>query len=134
MDASILFPEVILKPAATSVEAPAKAIENKQLKSFASVVSNNVCDIPLSQLPTPCLKGDRLAISIPEEKYQLGVETCKHHLYGRVVWTKGTTPLTVVNLSKLLELWPKIGNWEITSLGKGIFEFAFSSLEDIQRV
>ncbi|XP_058783409.1 uncharacterized protein LOC131658092 [Vicia villosa] len=57
------------------------------------------------------------------------------HLHGRVVWSKGTTPLTVVNLkSKLLTLWPTLGKWGITSLGKGFFEFAFSSLEDVQRV
>lgn len=31
-------------------------------------------------------------------------------------------------------MWPSIGKWGITSLGKGFFEFAFSSLEDIQRV
>lgn len=44
----------------------------KQPKSFVDAV-NNVCDIPLSQLPKPCVKGDKWAIFIPEEEYQLGV-------------------------------------------------------------
>lgn len=41
----------------------------------------------------------------------------------------------VVNLkSKLVEIWSTIGKWGVTSLGKGFFEFAFSSLEDVQRI
>ncbi|XP_058777596.1 uncharacterized protein LOC131651882 [Vicia villosa] len=136
MDASLLFPEThVLVENPPSLKNTSQNPGAVQAKSFAAVVSNNVCNIPLSQLPTPCLKGDRLAITIPEEEYALGVEACKHHLHGRVVWSKGSQPLTVVNLkSKLLELWPSIGKWGITSLGKGFFEFAFSSLEDVHRV
>lgn len=33
-----------------------------------------------------------------------------------------------------MELWPAIGKWSVASLGKGFFEFAFSSLEDVQRI
>lgn len=32
-----------------------------------------------------------------------------------------------------MEIWPSIGKWGVTSLGKGFFEFAFSSFEDVQR-
>jgi hypothetical protein len=67
----------------------------KTNKTFAQVLSN-VCDIPTSQLPQPCVKGDGLAISIPEEEYLAGRDACKHNLHGHVVWSKGTTPLTVV--------------------------------------
>ncbi|XP_058776082.1 uncharacterized protein LOC131650388 [Vicia villosa] len=136
MDVSLLFPETHgLVKNSPNLNETSKNTGTVKAKSFAAMVSNNVCDIPLSQLPTPCLKGDRLAITIPEEEYALGVEACKHHLHGRVVWSKGSQPLTVVNLkSKLLELWPSIGKWGITSLGKGFFEFAFSSLEDVHRV
>ncbi|GAU48100.1 hypothetical protein TSUD_133200 [Trifolium subterraneum] len=106
----------------------------KQQKSFIDAV-NNVCDIPLSQLPIPCVKGDNYAISIPEDEYQQGVETCKHHLHGRAIWTKGSTPLTVAALkNRLSSLWKSIGRWGITSLGKGYYEFTFSSLEDVRRV
>lgn len=104
-------------------------------KTFATVVVNNVCDIPIGQFPQACVKGDRLAITIPEEEYKLRVEACKHHLHGHVVWSKGATPLMVVNLkTKLMTLWPSIGKWGVTYLGKGYFELSFSSLEDVQRV
>ncbi|XP_058783255.1 uncharacterized protein LOC131657925 [Vicia villosa] len=134
MDPSLLFPETHLQPL-PSDSSSKKVTPHPQGKSFASAVANSVCDIPLSQLPIPCLKGDRLAITIPEDEYKLGVDACKHHLHGRVVWSKGAPPLTVVNLkNKLMQLWPSIGKWGVTSLGKGFFEFSFSSLEDVQRV
>lgn len=111
MDCSLLFLETHLpidKQSSTSDSRKEK--QAVQFKSFTEVVSNNnVCGISLSQLPTPCLKGDRLAITIMEDEYALGVEACKHHLHGRVVWSKGTQPLTVVALKyKLMEIWSAI--------------------------
>ncbi|MCH83819.1 hypothetical protein A2U01_0004645 [Trifolium medium] len=106
----------------------------KSQKSFAQAV-NNVCDIPLSQLPQPCVKGDGLAISIPEVDYLAGIDACKHNLHGRIIWPKGSTPLTVVALKdKLAPLWKDLARWGVTSLGKGYYEFVFSSLEDVRRV
>jgi hypothetical protein len=103
-------------------------------KSFAQVL-NNVCDIPISQLPQSCLKGDRVALTIPEEEYEAGIAACKNALHGRIIWPKGTTPLKIDALrSKLASLWKSIGKWGVTSLGKGYFEFSFSSLEDMQSV
>ncbi|MCH81737.1 DUF4283 domain protein [Trifolium medium] len=75
----------------------------KTLKSFAQAVSN-VCEIPQSQLPQACLKGDRLAIPIPEEEYSAGVEACKFNLHRRIIWPKGTTPLTVATMNLFLQL------------------------------
>ncbi|MCH82982.1 hypothetical protein A2U01_0003796 [Trifolium medium] len=52
-----------------------------------------------------------------------------------MVWPKGVTPLTVVVLkNKLTPLWKDLARWGITSLGKGYYEFSFSSLEDVRRV
>ncbi|MCI05414.1 pectin acetylesterase [Trifolium medium] len=103
-------------------------------KSFAEAV-NNVCDIPASQFPLSVVKGDRIAISIPENEYQTGLTTCKHNLHGRVIWPKGTTPLKVGDLkAKLSPLWKSLGRWGITSLGKGFYGFYFSSLKDVQSV
>jgi len=56
----------------------------KHPKTFAKAVSNR-CDIPSSQLPQPVLKGDNLAIEIPEEEYVAGMETCKHNLHARII-------------------------------------------------
>lgn len=107
---------------------------SKKPKSFVEAV-NNVCDIPTSQLPMPCIKGDRLAIVILEDEYQKGVEACKHNLHGRILWSKGTSPLTVQSLKKKLQrMWNSIGKWGLTSLGKGYYEFSFSCLEDVHQV
>lgn len=76
----------------------------KHQTTFAYTV-NNVYKIPLSKLSIPCVKEDRLDIVILEEEYVLIVETCKHNLYGRVVWPKGSMFLTMgVLKSKLLVL------------------------------
>jgi hypothetical protein len=36
--------------------------------------------------------------------------------------------------NKLTPIWKDLSHWEITSLGKGFYEFSFSSLEDVRRV
>ncbi|KAK2418107.1 hypothetical protein QL285_040346 [Trifolium repens] len=113
----------------TSVKQP-----QKQQKTFVQAV-NNVCDIPTNQLPKPCVKGNKISIIIPEDDYEAGIDDCKHCLHGRVIWPKGATPVSVVALRTVLaSLWKSIGRWGITSLGKGYFEFSFSSVEDVRRV
>jgi hypothetical protein len=103
-------------------------------KTFAQALTN-LCDIPLSQFPQPVVKGDRLAIEIPEIAYQAGLDACKHNLHGRIVWPKGSTPLSVVALKEKLSLnWKGFSRWGVISLGKGFFEFTFSTLEDVRRV
>jgi hypothetical protein len=106
----------------------------KSQKTFAQAL-NNLCDIPLSQFPQPVVKGERLAIEIPEVAYEAGLDACKHNLHGRILWPKGTTPLSVVALkTKLTLIWKDLSRWGIISLGKGFFEFTFSTLEDVKRV
>ncbi|WJX67904.1 hypothetical protein P8452_52331 [Trifolium repens] len=115
-------------PRIASVEPP------KPQRTFAQAL-NNLCDIPLSQFPQPVVKGDRLAIEIPESIYEAGLEACKHNLHGRIFWPKGSTPLSVVALKmKLSQVWKDLSRWGVISLGKGFFEFTFSSLEDVKRV
>jgi hypothetical protein len=109
---------------------------SKPPKTFAQALTlTNLCDIPLSQFQQPVVKGDRLAIEIPESAYEAGLEACKHNLHGRIIWPKGSTPLSVVALkAKLALLWKDLSRWGVISLGKGYFEFTFSSLEDVRRV
>jgi len=103
-------------------------------KTFAQAL-NTICDIPLSQLPKPCLKGNESAILIPEDEYEAGIETCKNNLHARVIWPKGATPLSTHALrEKLKPLWKNLGRWGITSLGRGYYEFCFSSVEDARSV
>lgn len=62
------------------LQQPHKVIDNeqnttKQTKSFAQVVkvNNNFCNIPTSKLPQPIIKGNKVAISIPKDKYLAGL-------------------------------------------------------------
>jgi len=62
-----------------------------------------------------------------------GLDAYKHN--GRVIWPKGSTPLIVLALrSKLLVIWKDLKKWGVQSIGKGYFEFTFSSLEDVKRI
>jgi hypothetical protein len=93
----------------TTPSIPEKTVQQttkKPQKSFAQALTSNVYDIPSSQLPIPVIKGDDFSISISKEEYLVGVETCKHNLHGRVIWSKGSTPLTIASLcSKLSVIW-----------------------------
>ncbi|GAU38059.1 hypothetical protein TSUD_146170 [Trifolium subterraneum] len=67
----------------------------KAQKTFAQALTN-ICEFSLSQIPQPVVKGDRLAIQIPEDDYIAGIDACKHNLHGRIIWPKGSTLLSVV--------------------------------------
>src|SRR4051812_43341218 len=134
MDFHDLFPEAVTDATHTATVLSSDTNKPKTGKLFVEAISN-VCVIPTSQLPTPCVKGDRLSIMIPEDEYILGLESCKHNLHGRIIWPKGSTPITVQQLkTKLQTLWSSLPKWGITSLGKGFYEFSFANLEDVRRV
>ncbi|KAK2357455.1 hypothetical protein QL285_094721 [Trifolium repens] len=119
------------EPKNTIIDPPKPTVTPK---TFAQALTN-LCDIPLSQFPQPVVKGDRLAIEILEVAYQAGLDACKHNLHGRIVWPKGSTLLSVVALKEKLSLiWKDFSKWGVISLGKGFFEFTFSTLEDVRRV
>ncbi|XP_058746831.1 uncharacterized protein LOC131619788 [Vicia villosa] len=143
MEVHDLFPETRVKsvsgPSCAKQSSPLQAPSNsgtkpQNSKSFAQILKG-VCNIPLSQLPNPVIKGDRPSITIPEEEYEAGIAECKNNLHGRVLWPKGSTPLTVLALKeKLSLLWPDVQNWGVLSLGKGYYEFTFANTEDMRRV
>jgi len=62
-----------------------------QRKTFAQPLGN-ICDIPLSQLPTPCVNGDMVAIRVNEVDYLVVLEDCKTHLHGQIILSKGDKP------------------------------------------
>ncbi|CAI8600031.1 unnamed protein product [Vicia faba] len=79
--------------------------------------------------------GDRPSITIPEEEYKAGLNESENNLHGRVLWPKGSTPLTVAAIRvKLSKIWPEVKNWGMLFLGKGYYELTFSSAEDMRRV
>lgn len=96
---------------------------------------SNAIDIPLSQLPKPCLKGDIVSIRISEDEYRIGLDSSKNCLHGRVIMVKGSQPMKVMELrSKLAGLRKSVDKWRLTPLGKGYFEFCFSIMEDLRRI
>jgi hypothetical protein len=65
----------------------------------------------------------------------VGLETCKYNLHSRIIWPKGSTPLTVQALhTKLSTLWKDLSLWGVSSLGKSFFEFTSTRLEDVKCV
>lgn len=130
---------ICIEPQPTTIiipKPPASIISNPPAKTFAQALTlTNLCEIPLSQLPQAVIKGDVHAIQIPEAEYDAGLNDCKHNLHGRVIWQKGSTPLTTVDLKKKLSLiWKNLSRWGIMTIGKGYFEFTFSNLEYVRRV
>ncbi|PNX89051.1 hypothetical protein L195_g045168, partial [Trifolium pratense] len=56
-------------------------------------------------------------------------------MQAQSVSPKGATLFIVVALkNKLSPLWNDLAKWGVISLGKGFYEFSFSSLEDVRRV
>jgi len=126
-----LIPFTCLKDCEIS---PAKTVYDKpgQRKTFAQALGTT-CDIPLFELPTPCIKGDMIVVWIDEVDYLVGFEDCKTHLHGRVILSKGYKPLTHMDLTKILQLvWKALGPWKAIPLGKSFYEFGFGSLEDMR--
>jgi len=69
------------------------SIISGQRKTFAQVLGNT-CDIPLTQLPTPCIKGDMVVVRVDEAYYLADLEDCKTHLHDWIILSKGDKPLT----------------------------------------
>lgn len=103
-------------------------------KSFSQALKN-IRDIPHSQLLKTSLKGNEFAIPIPDEEYESGLEDHRNSLHARIMWRKGSTPLTVMALrAKLLSIWKNLVRWGITSLGNGFYKLCFSFVEDANSI
>lgn len=73
-------------------------ITSQPSRTFANVVRKsasveNTCTFPISQLPVPCVKGDTVSVSLPEEEYLAGLADCKTCLHARLLLPKGVHPL-----------------------------------------
>jgi hypothetical protein len=112
---------------------PAKTPQNQALsRSFAQVLHDS-CEIQISQLLRAMIKGDSLYIKIMQEEYELGLTECKKNLHGRLLLNKGDKPMTARDLkSKLPALWKTGNQWRMVPLGRGFYEFQFTSDEDMR--
>jgi len=99
--------------------------------SFDQAVSNNT---NFTDLPQPCMNGDSISIKISRNEYTKGIEECKSILHGRLILKKGQESPTAKQLHETLTpLW-KINNWKLAPMGKGFFEFEFSTIEEIRSI
>ncbi|KAK2429310.1 hypothetical protein QL285_027760 [Trifolium repens] len=60
---------------------------------FAQVV-NNPCEVQISKLPSPTIKGEDMYIKITQEEYEIGLTECRKNPQGRLLLNKGDKPLT----------------------------------------
>lgn len=65
-----------------------------------------------------------------------GIEDSERSLHGSVSFQKGDSSLTARDLhDKLSPLWKEVvTSWKLVSLGKGYFEFQFSSVEEMRQI
>jgi len=118
------------KPVDTTVKPPAAT------KSFAQALSGEPSgESFLAQLPPKIVMGKSVRVKISRATYESALAACKTHLHGRVILRKGDTPLTTQALKvKLNNQWPHLQNWSLIPLGKGFFEFNFSTIEEMRRI
>jgi hypothetical protein len=101
------------------------------VKSFDQALGTS-SDFPL---PQPCMKGGKVSLQISEEPYLKTVERCKNHLHSRLILKKGQKSPTTKELRDSINLlWSSIANWDVRSIGKGYFEFDFSSQDDLRTI
>ncbi|KAF1876311.1 hypothetical protein Lal_00029658 [Lupinus albus] len=116
------------------LETSAKKDTSIAKTTFAQAVKNTG-DVSLAHLPQPCFKGDVVAVKISEAAYQAGLQRCRNNPHGRLILAKGDQPIKFAELKpKLIELWSLVGKWSMISLGRGFYEFAFSSTEDMRSI
>nr|ABD33371.2 IMP dehydrogenase/GMP reductase, related [Medicago truncatula] len=93
------------------------ASPSKVSKTFSQALSNS-CNILVSQLPKPCLKGEKISIKISEDHYSTGVLDCQNVLYGRFTLPKGSTPVRMLDLkARIFKFWKTNAPWSMASLG-----------------
>lgn len=107
MDFVNLFPKTILTlvvnlPSTHEPNVPPPLSNVSPLQKSCAQALRGIYDIPISQLPHLIIKRDRPSIIIHEEEYLARLNECKNNLHGRVLWLKGSTPLTVAALRSKL--------------------------------
>jgi hypothetical protein len=92
-------------------------------------------DVQAIPLPPRVIIGDTVRIRITQAMYEAELHDCSTHLHGRVTLQKSDAPITTQLLrQKLKTIWMNMGNWEVTPLGRGCFEFKFNSVADMRKV
>lgn len=129
----VRWPPICSRPFLSPLESAAPEILGK---TFSQVVVN-FDDSQVTQLPPRTMIGDKVKIKITQEEYEAEFRDCSTHLHGRVVVQQSDTPLTTQILKlKLTNFWSgiSIGEWSVTPLERGCFEFKFNIVDDMRKV
>jgi len=118
------------KPADLTVKPPVAA------KSFAQALSDEVFgESVLVNFLSKVVMGKFVRVKISRAAYEAGLPACQTHLHGWLTLHKGDASLTTQALKvKLSNQWPHLQNWSLIPLGKGFFEFNFSSIGEMQKI
>jgi len=105
-------------------------------KSFVQALASAVSDEHLlASLPPKVVMGDSVRVKISRAAYESGLVACRTHLHGRLTLHIGDPAVSTMALKeKLSKQWPQLKNWSLTPLGKGFYEFNFSSIEEMRRI
>ncbi|XP_045810490.1 uncharacterized protein LOC123904933 [Trifolium pratense] len=105
---------------------------SKHDRSFVQDLQNS-CEVLVSQMPVLAIRGETLSIQITQSEYERVVEDCKRNLHGGLVLNKGDKSVTARDLkAKLSMVWKTRNLWHMVSLGRGFYEFQFTSYEDMR--
>ena len=86
-------------------------------------------------LPAPVIRGETLCIPISNETYAQGIDACKRNLRGKLILNKSDKPYGSREVhTKLQQLWTNIEPWKMMPLGKGYFEFYYTSYDDLRTI
>ena len=107
----------------------------QQVVSFAQALTGSTRAASNDKLPQPKIRGETLSVKITQEIYDRGTDFCKANLRGRLVLNKGDKPSSTREIeSRLQKLWKTAGAWRMMSLGRGFYEFFFTSEMDMRTV
>lgn len=96
----------------------------RPVPSFAQVVTREqIFPKEKRDRAIPRYVGGNITIAINEEDYKMGLSEFEYTLIGRLVLSKGDSPLTTKALkTRLLAIWSiQEALWKITPLGKGFY-------------
>ena len=129
---STVCPWAFLDPSTAKVPIPCPLVSKP--KTFASVLAGEESHVPINQLATPTLRGDKVYVKINEAIYQEQLKACSTNLIGRLLLRKGSTPLKTESLKLALNsLWKPNGPWRLVPIGKGYFDIHFDSERDMHK-
>ncbi|KAM0986125.1 hypothetical protein ACFX13_013594 [Malus domestica] len=118
------------------IPAPITHVSVPKPKTFAVILTDGLENsVTLSQLLTPTIRGDYTYVKIREDIYQEQIKSCRTNLLGSLLLKKGTVPMKTADLkASLVSLWSLNMPWRLVPIGKGYYDFHFSTEDNMRRI